>query len=58
MPLVGKKKFAYTDQGQKNAYMEAKKTGMPIQNVNHFGNEYDERKKGRVNKPYNLKMGM
>jgi len=56
--IVNKKKFPYNDVGQKAAYMEAKKTGMPIQDVNNFGNEYDERKKGTVNKPYKLKMGL
>jgi hypothetical protein len=30
MPMVGKKKFAYTAKGEMAAKMEAKKTGKPM----------------------------
>ena len=40
MPLVNKKKFAYTDAGKKEAYEYAKKTGSPIQEVNQFGRTF------------------
>ena len=39
MPMVGKKKFGYTDAGKEKAFEHAKKTNHPIMEVNEFGNE-------------------
>jgi len=39
MPMVGRKKFAYTDKGKEDAFNYAQKTNMPIQEVNEFGND-------------------
>ena len=39
MPRVGKKKFAYTDQGKQSAYEYARSTNQPIVEVNQFGND-------------------
>jgi hypothetical protein len=33
MPMVGKKMFAYTAKGEKDAKMEAAKTGKPMKKV-------------------------
>ena len=43
MPSVGKKKFAYTDEGRKKAYMEAAKTNEPIQNVTNYDVEHSSK---------------
>ncbi len=37
MPMVGKKKFPYTDKGKEAAYNYAKNMNQPIQDVNNFG---------------------
>ena len=39
MPIVGKKKFAYTDAGQEQAFDYAQQTNQPIMEVNQFGND-------------------
>tara|TARA_Y100001938_G_C8100664_1_gene441450 strand:+ start:7793 stop:8002 length:210 start_codon:yes stop_codon:yes gene_type:complete len=39
MPIVGNKKFAYTDTGREKAYNYAKETNQPIMEVNEFGND-------------------
>ena len=39
MPIVGKKKFAYTDAGQEQAFNYAQQTNQPIMEVNQFGNK-------------------
>lgn len=62
MPTVGKKKFAYDSEGQKKAYLEAAKTGNPIQNATE---DYAVNREMKPNKkinnkrgPYNLKTNL
>lgn len=36
MPMVGKKKFSYTEKGKKDAKAEAKKTGKKMKNTKKY----------------------
>ena len=61
MPSVGKKKFAYTDEGRKKAYMEAAKTNEPIQNITNYDVEHSSKPNMKMKskiKPYKLKRGI
>ena len=61
MPSVGKKKFAYTDEGRKKAYLEAAKTGDPIQNATNYEVKRDMKPNKKMKsklKPYKLKRGI